>query len=528
MTDSPNSPPTTSLAEQALERFNSVAKGNDIAPDFIKLIDKNEAVYMLIGKMILVPNCDAQTNQYLGSVKGKGKQVFPSIAAMRQAAMEKQQAMMREDKWIAEAVAELAAAPGQGWGADGAKVTLPSQTVTLAATDNCPTCTGSGQITCTQCRGQKRTMCLYCKGQSQEQCPNCYGKGEDPVNPGKPCLICNGTRLAPCRYCHGTGWMPCQACQGKGGTQCTICKGIGKITEEISLTGHAQTNFHISKDQEFPSGLLRGIDRIGTANLEKGHADITMRPPAEDKEDKTAKYTVRYTAKIPYADLKLRFGDDRIVMVSSFGKKGLLLGCPLFLDKALAHTRELLASAAKGEIPLEDAMITRVARDALSIELSGRNIDPANGAKELRKIYPIGLSPVAIREILRNISTAIGLATRKSRVAASSTILFLSTVGFWWLFFTPAHANIMSGLSKELSLAADTAILVAALGLARVALWQSARVTLSHAFPKEKLRIKQNIGKVGNGLLAVVFAVYVTCLWFAPTKPWWFSFIAGG
>ncbi|MDD3289188.1 MAG: hypothetical protein PHX43_09365 [Alphaproteobacteria bacterium] len=523
MSSSETPTPQQSIAEQAVERLRRFADGNGIDPASIQLLDKNESTYQLTGQLLLAPDCDIQTTHYAGAVRGKKRTVHKSISALREAVMQKKQSFVQSTEWIKDAVDELKNHPGQGWGIENeTKITLPKHSEVMAATDKCPACNGQRLLTCQQCMGRKQVVCVPCKGTGREPCPNCFGRGEDPVNPQNPCVVCNGLRTAPCRYCRATGWLPCPTCQGKGGTTCAACNGAGTITEEITITACALPRFNINYDSELPSGLLRALDRLGVANLIKGHASVNMFPPVEDEDNPASRNTLRYSVDIPFADMKVRFNGGKATLISVFGKRKLIFGCPAFLDVSLETSRNMLEKSAAGTLPLDQAIITRALNDALALELSGKNLNLDNGAKELRKQYPIGLSPEVAKEIMRNMGLAIANITRKGRTFAATAMLALSAAMFAGVFLSSMHERILSSFPKEILLLFYALFPILVASLCWIGISQSARLALLRRYPDNQVHLRQKIGKTGYAIIAAVFALYAAVLMIAPIKPWWF------
>ena len=259
MTDAP----LLTLTERALARLHAMAEGNGVTPDDFKVIENTETVHTVEGLVRLSPNVDIQSRQYPGPVKGKGRQMLRSFAAMQEEVNRRKQEFQQSKNWLPDALKELEETPGHGWGHDGGKITFTGKTAKLAATEKCPHCIGSGLLTCPQCQGQTIVICIHCQGRRQENCYSCYGRGTDPANPQNPCPTCQGARLLPCRYCKATGNLPCPTCQGRGGTPCTSCQGKGAYTQEVDIDANAVIQFSIKDASHLPSGLLRGLDRLG-------------------------------------------------------------------------------------------------------------------------------------------------------------------------------------------------------------------------------------------------------------------------
>lgn len=510
------------LIPQTLDRLRKLADGNGVAPESIQMIDGHEAVYAISGVIRLIPRFDAQSRSYNGSVKSSGKvTILPGFVALREAADQRRTVFLKQDSWLPQAVKELQAAPGYGWGHDEARIELPDQSCVLAATENCQVCRGGGRVTCAQCQGHQQITCPQCQGNKQENCYSCYGTGEDPSNRPNPCHTCHGTRYAPCRFCHATGYLTCPTCSGHGGTPCPDCQGTGRITQEVTLTGYAEISFSLGSGHDLPSGLLQGLDRIGIDKLPKGHADIELILPDTDKPD-TDKTLINLKAGLPYADIKLKLS-GKTVMISAFGKRGLMLGVPAFLDQSLKPWLEHLDRAARGVAPLEHVLEARAMRDALALELSG------NDAPEgLRRIYPVGLSPNVCRDIMRMMDKTLRRLTLKTRGIMALIGVALSAASFAVFLLTPLRLYLSAILPPWMDSVPDVAIPAAMITLNWLGLNHATRWALRRRFPEGKIGFNRKIGKIGYVSLVGILMSYFALLALSPHKPLWLLRVAMG
>jgi hypothetical protein len=533
--------PSTPLTARALERLQKLAEGNGLAPDAIKLLGADEKIWALEGLMKLEPVAEAQVAHYAGSVRGLGRKVMRDTAALREEVERRQKEFREGADWLPAAVKQLKEQPGEGWGLDDVRIALPDRSATFAASEICPSCQGSKMLVCQSCSGQGTVLCNHCNGSRQEFCYNCAGRGVNPANPDQPCVICNGRRYIPCRFCRATGQMSCPACHGRRGTACTACKGAGSMTQEVALTCSARTHFTIASNIDFPSGLRRGLDRVGIANLPNGYADIeTFQPkPVEDDDSlaippprmgtghegpedakaKAPKPEIHYRAQLPYADLRMSFA-GKPALVSAFGKRGALIGVPAFLDAALEPWREKLKSAAKGDSDIEDALGARVMRDALTLQLSGKS-----DVRELRRLYPLGLSAETAQEIMSNMRLALNRFTLRTRALTAVLCGLVSGVLFGGIFLTPVHALGMEGLPALVGLAADAIVLCIILGLSWFALSSSISLALRKRFPGLQIPLIQKIGKTGLTMLGVIVLLFIAAVLFAPVRPEWLALL---
>ena len=537
-------PPPVShpLTDQALQRLRRLAAGNRLAPEAIVVVETVEKSYILTGILSLTPSFDKQKTRYPGGVKGSERQILSNFAAIQQEAQRREQAFRNDQSWIAEAKRELANAAGSGWGLDKAKITFPEKIVVLAASEPCPSCQGRKQITCAQCQGQGVVLCQQCRGQRQEVCYNCGGRGENPNQPGQLCTICHGTRFVPCRVCRGMGQMTCPTCHGQRGTACPSCNGSGLISEELGLGVSVETSFRLVVEG-LPSGLRRGLDRLGIANLAKGHADIALidipddtaaqpfpdadllnRMPQDEAEPATAKMKnpeLHYQAVLPYADIRLRFGQGRVVLVSVFGKKAALLNVPPFLDTALEPVREKLKQAAQNASSsandaLKDVTQMRAIKQALELVLMGRATEPA-----MRRLYPFGMTSGFMTDIFQNLRKLVNRQTLRTRLGAAVAAVILSGLVFGGLFATGYFQVLTAPLTPGIEALSDGGVGIAMLTASWGLLSLAVRMILQRRFPAVPIAAAHNNGKIGLGMMAAITALFVIIVMTAPVRPHW-------
>ena len=320
--------PSTPLADQALQRLKKLAEGNGLADDVVHFFSAEEKNYDIEGTVTLTPLFETAGGSYAGPPRGSKRKLVASSAALRSEVERLKQDFEGKPTWIADALAQLKDQPGGGWGLDDVRISLPKLSTALAAATVCPTCQGARLLTCHQCNAQGVIICPQCQGHRQEVCPICNGSGKNPLMQDQNCINCNGYGRSPCRFCQGHGQLACPTCHGQRGTPCPACKGTGGMTEEVAITYGARTQFKIKGDG-LPSGLRRGLDRLGLAKLADGHADIESFAPVDedegheepviagapqgDKKEKTAEARTALRRAYPlcrYADELLRQAGD--------------------------------------------------------------------------------------------------------------------------------------------------------------------------------------------------------------------------
>lgn len=521
------------LAAKTLQRLQKLADGNGLKPDAIHLYSSEENTYTIEGTMTLLPLFETHSLRHGGGPSSQCSRTVGSSGELKNEIDRLKRDFESKPKWITEAMDQLKGQLAGGWGLDDVMIKLPDQSIVIGASETCSSCHGSRQMTCGQCHGEGHITCPHCQGQRQEICHVCLGSGQNPALPNQTCINCNGMRYTHCRYCNGGGNLNCPTCHGSRGTTCSACGGAGIFTEEVSITCGARTQFKITS-QGLPSGLRRGLDRLGTANLAKGHADIESLPPTVEEEEeqvvtppiagarqpeakktKAPKPEVLYRAQLPYADLRMNFLGKKVI-VGVFGKKSVLLGVPPFLDMGLEPVREKLKLVAKGSADIDEILKIRVMRDALMLQISGNNQVVA-----LRKIYPHGLTQNVAAEILRNMRLALNKLTLRSRSLAAVLCALAGSGVFAGTLFTPLFADATQNLKAQAGLGASAAFLFIVMAACWFTLSAATRVALQRRFPKIAIPIAQHTGKTGYGMLAVLFMAFVAMLLITPNQPAW-------
>jgi hypothetical protein len=287
------------------------------------------------------------------------------------------------------------------------------------------------------------------------------------------------------------------------------------------------TNFKLNPSG-LPSGLRNGLGRLGIPNLAKGHADIKIIPlTAEeqeaannqssntdsDEERKPVTHSINYEATMPYADVRMNFNGSK-AHVGVFGKRGVLLNVPPFLDNALKPAREKLAQAARGAGDIDNTLPMGVIKSALQLELAGNGND-------WRRLYPVGLSQEVMREILGNLRLVLKRQTLKIRIIIATLCAAISGGVFAGIFMTSLHANLTTGWPLWMQAAFDLALLVLPMGLSWLALNFATRASLQQHFKDHTISLQQTIGKTSYAMFAAIFVLYGAILLLAPLKPGW-------
>lgn len=517
------------LTDQALKRLQQLADGNGLEAKDIVLVDTQEQIHVLEAVLKLTPSCEIKNVRYPGPVQGKGRQILSNVIELKQEVERRKKEFMSGSDWIPAVINELKAAQGSGWGYHDATISLDDKSVILAASATCPQCQGRQLISCQSCQGTGQIVCPQCHGRRQEPCIACGGHGETPGQPGQPCTMCHGTRLSTCRACQAQGQVACQHCQGRGGTPCPGCQGTGQISEEVGIICGAKTNFKL-QSTGLPSGLRRGLDRLEFVNLSKGHADIEMLqvkaedddetpPPKNDGQPVPPVPKVKYRATMPYADAKIRFGQYRPSAISIFGKRGVMMNVPPFLDEALEPWRNKLKQAVAGKAPLEQALEARAIREVFGFEITGKG-----SVKELRRIYSIGLSNQVAQEIFTHMRLALNVITFKLRSGIAAAWVFVAA-GLFWTWFTSLRQQIVPVPAIAQGGLCDMALLLAVMVSGWLSLSSAIRFILQRRFPQFRIPLQHKIGKTGYAMLTGIVLAFIAIVFLEPHKPVWIELL---
>ncbi len=510
-----------SLADQALERLRKLAKGNGLDPKTIAVFDVQEQSVTLKGRIFVSPLCDTESLSYPGDPRGRERRKVSSFAELQKAVERHREEFMQRADWADSVVEQIKTHETKGWGLQNAKVTLPERSLIFAATELCPACSGRGTQICQRCLGRGMFHCVHCEGRGRELCYHCMGKGEDPQTVGQRCHMCQGTLYVPCRFCQMRGHVPCPSCGGKG-IPCTSCGGTGKFTQEVKVTCGVQTRFAMDVNN-LPSGLRKGLDRIGLERLGTGHADIETAPPHEEEktpdEPLANKPVLNYTAMVPYAEMKMNIGGKKAV-VSAVGKRCVITGVPPFLDGTLKPWIDRLRRAARGKGSFQEALQARALNEILSLVVAGKGTE-----REVRRLYPFGLSSGVVADILSTMKLAIQRSTLVVRALASVFSVALSAAFFFFLFHNGWEARFTKGLSAFANVLVDIGFLAAALLVSWGILNFSARFALQRRFPQSAFALRQKTGNMGIAMFAAIVAAFAAAIWLAPVKPFWYMWL---
>lgn len=496
----------STLTNNALKRIRALAKGNNIAPESIQLVETKEEIYKVSGFLQLTARSSHRSREKLGRIKVKGAQELPSFEALNHEVQRIEREAQEGASFIEPALAELEKLPGHGWGHRDSHLSWSDHETILVAHQNCPECNGAGFTHCFDCQGEGSIPCHYCHGLGHEPCQYCMGSGRDQSNPQNPCATCHGTGQQECRFCFGKKRLECKSCHSRGQIKCTACKGSGVISREARVRSGADMSFSLQTTHGLPSGLLRAMTRLGEENIHKGHAKIQMHRPDPEATSEAEKSRISLEAFIPYAEAKIRFG-DKGSLISCFGKKGKLSGVPAFLDEALKASRSHLKRAAKGKTNIEKALKPRLMKEALKLNLSNK-VHP----NFLRRLYPVGLTGDAASEIMKHMGAALKCETMKVRTIVALACTLLSIGSFAGIFLSPFYRWALDHYGEKTVLIGEITLPLIALSITWFALHSLARSVLKARFPSANVIASPKLGGRGYTALITILLSYVAIL----------------
>jgi hypothetical protein len=370
-----NQPAFGPITTKALERLRAMAEGNGLDAAAITVLKSDEREYRMLGQLQFAPRYELgiATPQ---EMKALPAEPLPSADSVRQLAAQAD----FPSGWHELAGRMLRDLPGGGWGAEAQALRLDEFTRLYAVADICTGCGGAGQRDCDTCQRTGQVDCDYCAPQGRPT-------GRDPQNPSLPCPQCQGTERARCRKCNGNGAF-----------QCPTCRGAGQKTTTYALKMYADIRFGWRPEGEsgdFPTPLLRSIDRAGVAKLGNGHAKVDR--GQFDSETVDTIPTLHLTATLPFATAQFSIAGEKLT-AHLLGYKGAILELPTFLDS------HLQTAAHAGTLHT-----LRIYREAQL--LSARR---GTGA-ELVRHYPAGLSRTMADKLVGMAARNLHTATRTPR-----------------------------------------------------------------------------------------------------------------
>lgn len=509
------------LAARALKKLRAVAEGNGFDPARIVLLGADEKELTLKAEMHMALDLTFEKQRFAGPpqvTKGGPEAVMvnsPGEIASR--AEEFRIRLSETSRWINEAVEQLKAQPGQGFGIEGADITLENVARIFRTTENCMDCGGAGARACEVCRGLGNVPCTQCHGSGHETCHHCQGRGTDPSDPQRYCSYCSGATLVPCRTCFGRRNLSCPTCVGRGRLTCHTCNGHAKFTVEEKAMPTIHCDLAIVDSGDLPSGLRRALDRGGLKSLLRLQAKVVMEPAQENEKKKAV---IPYSATFPYAEARIKLG-DKAVKATVLGARAAVRDIPPFLDPVFDKELTEIEKKIGASGALEKALKLRAMRDLFALLLQGE----AEPEKALRRFYSFGLSSTMITRMKTLLAKLIQERTFMARAAASGFCLLV----LGGVFYAIVGSNLRAMLAKATFMPAaflfDGMILGASYFFVDTALRFSAATTLRNMTRGgERVSLRsQRSGSLGISVSVCAIFLYLALLWFLKATPGFFG-----
>lgn len=514
-TTSASSPKQDPIIEHGIERLRALCQGNGVDPQSVTLTRGEGETYLFEGSLTLEPYTQVAQIRHEGFSRDKKAETFDDIATLHQTVKSRQQEhVQNSSEWREEIIRQVRTEKGDGWGLDGAIVTLSDSPKSFSAVTFCPHCQGNAKIPCMTCQTQGFVVCTQCHGQGKELCFICGGTGKDLQYPEtRPCYECHGTTLADCRNCvkigRTAGQMACPDCRGTQSHVCDPCKGSGRFTDTITLTLGARSRFQFKAMGNTPASLNRALHRLGVNNLPKGHIDLDVQTPKYDDESLSDNTLIPkndvpflfYRAKLPFADIVANV-DKYPVKFSVFGKKKILLNLPPFLDALLAPVMAELEKATRGQADLIALRETRVVDETIHLIL--RNHDASKG---LHRIYGTALSSECRAALIATTRRALRHITLTTRTITAIILGGIHTL-LWSLYF---HSHVVEAVTHSLMLRNSISLFlyVCTASVSAFIMAASIRYFMVRHFKEETLSFWQPIGKIGWGMVGYSFIAFI-------------------
>jgi hypothetical protein len=498
------------LTDYALRRLQSLAKGNGVTPDSLRVRSTEEKIVTVTGSLLLQPT--VETTQQVPNPKTlrttKEIPSFASTVELSNFIAEEQQKFIQDRKsWSKEVLAELEQQKDKGWGLRDTRIVLDQRPALQAmAVETCSYCNGQGGNQCDYCAGVGQIPCRQCGQSGSENCFNCFGTGRNPQDQNSYCPVCNGTRLSVCRICQGRRATTCNNCRGSGNLICSPCRGAGSTTQLATLSFGAEAHFGAGSTIELPSALRRALDRAGSIKMLAAHAEIATTVPADEDQPRNGAMKLDYTATLPCAEIVMEF-DGTPARIVCFGTKRNLLEVPAFLEQGLAEGLSRLEKAARGQAALEPALEFRALKEVCGLVLQGKT-----SPKDLRRLYPYGISPKTLGRILQQLSAALDRSTQLPRLTGLGIGVAISAALTCLFYLTPIHAQILAEGGRIAALMTEFFIPVLCGVLSALLTGQLAQQRLMQRFPEVKLRRRYHGGIIAwiAGLLGFLIP-FVLC-----------------
>jgi hypothetical protein len=406
----PSTDPLQEIPRKALKKIRAICRGNGAAPDSIQIksMDGELVEFEAYTHIELQP--DIREDKVSGKVESgkilqENSQVNTEIGGQISHAIGNTES--RKD--LANILLER---PDKGFSMHGKKFSVPALNQDFSIFHACGHCKGQGQEECPRCKGVMREICNKCHGKTMVPCQYCSATGSVNGPDGKPmqCNRCFGHKQIICTYCQKAGTVACQQCNATGAIRCSVCKGAAYYTDVIKVLMQINTAFEIDRTT-IPNPTVKLIEDIGEELAAKKHIALEAQQIKRDDGG----LAIQYNGNFPFGDLGITI-NGKLAKCQVFGYNAKFIKLPNILDGLTTAPRQILEKAAKGKgnvlSQINQASKTRIFGEALQLALL---LPRKKAMTALRKKYPIGISPKAIKHIIQISYLALQNATRRSR-----------------------------------------------------------------------------------------------------------------
>jgi hypothetical protein len=401
-------------------------------------------------------------------------------------------------------------------------IPLPTLKKDFVIIKGCNTCRAKGTVECLPCNGNGRVTCTRCSGTGRSPCTHCKGARMVPMagdaNKKVQCPVCNGQGFSSCPMCNQTRFIPCKVCASKGYTTCPNCQGTAWNSHIFTQEIEARTNFYYPKDK-LPEKVVfsmedrnskitdHAIIRIITDNInieqwKEIQAKLPERTPFNEALKKgDVCYPILYDVTLPYGHIEYAI-NGKSYYTFLFGQKAVLTHVSPFLDDLIENGIRKLKDAAelRGDVHenLKLAGEYRTVKEGIIFAV----MSPLKKAKlKLKNANPLGLSDIAISEIITSADRAMKNITKKPRIIGAT----IAGVGYFALFagyFLSPLRELLIGNIPNTSLhgLADVAILGTATYIGMIGIQAGAQAalkkTLDMLLPNKIKTAPPKLGKI--------------------------------
>lgn len=427
--------------------------------------------------------------------------------------------------------------PTKGFAAKNTRMPLETLKQDYVLHQDCQTCHKTGRIACQRCASKGQISCDQCHGQRKTICHHCHGQRFiQNGNQRNTCTFCNGQGKTSCQTCHGQGVISCANCKAHGHIPCTKCAKTGVFSIIHHMDAEALSSFTCDTIKDLPQDIAVYLKDEKTRRNFTEHAKVT--PITNSQNDFSNQTTadattiatehgahqagqqeniiaVPYAVKCPYATLTFEINGQEYEG-KMLGYRPIFLDFPNFIEDFAKNGIESLKNAAKNRNnahnSLKNAAKLTLIKESLSLTLRNSNM---RALRQIKRIYPIGVSDKQIKNIILNTRRAIKNITFIPRLIALGIGSILA-LGIYYGYMSLGGDNYIIPqplwqkqplAAYSISTAAQLSPMIICFMLATLLARFKTRISLQKILPAQDLNsIKTNLGHIG----AAIPLIYIT------------------